>query len=298
MPGESLRTQQRQLAYYGGANALGTQALQRSLLGYLMGGQPTNIRRGQYGSPVSGAFPGGMTLEQMGFTGEVVPSAGPMLSQAFDLAGGLAGSPEQAARTGAINSLLTAGPTFQADPALRERYFSDAIERPAMDRFHMEILPEIAARFGRGGNLGAANYAGAMAGSSLLGSLAGQRAGLLRDDEVRAQTALENMYGRRAGAVPLSFTNQTQPLSLLGAFGGLERDIRGAQNAQRLQEAYMAQPFGDPRLSLLSLLGGGATQVPGQVAAPSAGGGGSSLFSLASKIFDPAGIASSVVGLF
>lgn len=299
MAGETALRTSRQLNYGAGQLGLGQQAMQQSLLNYLMGGPgatPQHVRG--YGANGGGMFPGGMTLEQMGFTGEVVPSAGPMLSQAFGNVGGFTQSPEYMARTNTANSLLNAGPTFQANPALREQYFRDAIERPAMDAFHMETMPAIAARFGRGGNIGAASYAGGQAASGLLGQLAGQRAGLMRDDEVRQQQAMESMYGRQANAMGLSYQNQVQPLSLLGTFGGMERDIRGAQNSQRLQEAYMGQPFGDPRLSLLSLLGGGAMTTPGQVSAPQAGGGGAGWMQLASKILDPAGIAGMVGGLF
>lgn len=297
--GSSLTRQQNRLAYGGGQNALGSQNMQYSLLGYMMGGDPAYITKGQHGAPFSGTFPQGMTLDQMGFTGEVVPGAGPMLSQAFDLAGGLQKSPEYMARANTANSLLTAGPSFQANPALREQYFRDAIERPAMDTFHGETMPAIAARYGRGGNIGAASYASAQAGGSLLGTLAGQRAGLMRDDEVRQQQAIDQMYNRQGNAMGLSYQNQAQPLSLLGSFGSLERDIRGAQNSQRLQEAYMAQPFGDPRLGMLSYLQGGAGATPGQAAAPQAGGSGASPWmSMLGKVVDPLGLGGMVAGLF
>ena len=271
---------------------LDQQALQASLAQYIGTGTAGTFSAsepGKHGSPTgpsfSGQFPTGMTLADIGFTGQVVPDAGPILQGAFDSAAGFANSPEYLQRQQTIGSLMNAGPSFSADPALRERYFQQSISDPAMQQFNQEILPGVAARFGRGGNLGAANYAAAQAGGQLSGQLAGQRAGLLRDDEVRAQQALDVMYGRQAQGVNLSNQNQLTPISLLDRYGNQERDIRGAQNAQRLQEAYMNTPFGDPRLSLLGLFPGSSSVTPGQVGAPSAsGGGGNGLLGMAGSL--------------
>jgi hypothetical protein len=294
------RRNQRWITEGGQQNTLSSNALQQSLLGYLSTGSPGQFSAtggGRHaGNPWGGAFPGGMTLEDMGFTGEVVPGAGPMLSQAFDQASGFATSPEYMQRQQMLGSLMQGTPSFSADPELRERYFQQAITDPAMAYYNETVAPSIAARYGRGGNIGAAQQATAQGGADLAGQLAGQRAGLLRQDEVMAYQAQEAARQRQLQAGQMSMVNQAQPLNLLGQYGGLERGIRGEQNQQRLSEAYMAQPFGDPRLSMFSLLGGGMA-TPGAVSSPSAGGSAGWLGGLGQMLLNPGGGILSSLGL-
>ncbi|HUT76401.1 MAG TPA: hypothetical protein VM285_01880 [Polyangia bacterium] len=255
-------------------NAAESEHLRQALLGYM-----------QTGRMVGG--PGGMTLQQMGFTGDVVAPPGQMLSQAFQQAQDFGAAPDTAARTAAINQMLSGS---YGDPALRERFLQQTVTDPAQQFYDQTVAPSIAARYGRGGNLGAAQWATAQAGGQLAGNLAGQRAGILRGDELLGAQ-------RQQAAIPLSYQNQIAPMSLLSQYGNMSRDIVGQQNQQRLQEAYMSQPFGDPRWGMMGMMGQGSVTTPGQIGSPNASGslGGAGAGLLGSLLTGPS-VGGGVVG--
>jgi hypothetical protein len=223
----------------------------------------------------SGAFPQGTSLAQLGYTGgPLTPGPGPLLSQAFDLGGGLATSPEAQQRAGTLGQLMQMNPSFSADPALRERYLQQAVTDPAMQYFNNTVAPSIAARYGRGGNIGAAADVTARAGQDLAGQLAGTRAGILRGDEQQTAQSIDAARGQGLSAAGLSYNNQVGTLGLLGQLGTAQRTIQGQQNAGQLNEALLGQPFADPRLSLVGLLGSSQNYTPSVVGAPNTPGAG------------------------
>lgn len=221
-------------------------------------------------------FPQGLSLADIGFEGDVVPGAGPLLSQAFGLAGELPGSQEAQARSGTLGQLMQMNPSFSADPALRERFLQQSVTDPAQRFFNETVAPSIAARYGRGGNLGAASDVTARAGADLASQLSGQRAGILRGDEQMTAQSLDTARGQGLQAAGLSYNNQVGTLGLLSQLGGAQRSIQGQQNQGRLNQLLMQQPFGDPRLSLLGLVssGGPFTYQPNVVGAPGTPGAG------------------------
>ena len=218
--------------------------------------------------------PTGHSLADYGFTGELVPGAGPLLGQAFDLGGGLATSPEAMQRTGTLSRLMQGTPSFAADPALRERYLQQAVTDPATRYFNDTVAPSIAARYGRGGNLGAAADVTARAGADLASQLAGTRAGVLRGDEQLGAQSQDQALARALQATGLSYNNQVGTLGLLSQLGNAQRSITGQQNRQRLNEALLQQPFSDPSLSLVGLFGNPTYYTPSVVGAPNTPGAG------------------------
>lgn len=239
----------------------GIRIVKQRLLDYLLG---------------SGAFPEGLSLADIGYEGDVVPGAGTLLTSAFERAGGLFDSPEAQQRQATLGTLMGMAPSFSADPALRERYFNEAISQPALQQFNRDVVPAIAARYGRGGNLGAAADVTARAGADLASQLSGQRAGLLRGDEQMAAQSIDTARGQGLQAAGLSYNDQVGGLGLLSQLGTAQRTITGQQNAGRLNQLLMQQPFGDPRLSLLGLLGssGPFSYQPTVVGAPGTPGAG------------------------
>ncbi len=259
----------------GNRNALETNLLSSALIRFLGTGQPVDLA--QFGANWSGPFPApGTTLEGLGFEGSVVPPSGPLLDSAFQRTASLGtGAPTQA-RLAQLASLVSAQPALELDPAQREQFFKQSVADPAMQRFERDTIPAILARFGSGGQTGAIREELARAGTDLQTNLAGIQSGLLRDDERLRAGLAESAQQRSLSAIGALRDEELFPISAQAQIGDLQRSIVGQQNQEALFRALLATPYGDPRLSMLPLIGGSATS-----GSPMVGGGFSPLASLA-----------------
>lgn len=251
------------------ANALGANQLQNALIRFLASGQPATVvpfGKGAYrggGTP----FPTGTSLEALGYEGDVVPGAGPLLESAFSRAGQIGTGAPTEARLSQLGTLVQGQPAVNLDPALRERFFQSSVVDPAMRRFERDTIPAILARFGGGGQTGAIREELARAGTDLQTNLAGIGAGLLRDDErLNAQLA-DQAQQRSLAAIGSLREEELLPISVQTQIGDLQRSIVGQQNQEALYRALLASPYGDPRLSMLPLIGGASSTFGPQVSA-------------------------------
>ena len=242
-----------------------------------MGKARKQLKKGIVSYLGQGGFPRGISLEEMGFTGTLTPEIGATLQQGVNQAQAFTPYQPSAEQSGAMSRLLSGEQTFNADPALRERYFQQAVTDPAQQFFNTQVAPSIAARYGRGGNIGAASYATGQAGQQLAGQLAGTRAGLLRDDERLAEQSRQAAQARIAQGLglgvqqgALGLQSQQFGQNNLMQFGQLERGIRGQGIQEQLQRVLARQAFNDPRLGLFQMLGqpptptGGHTSTNGE----------------------------------
>jgi hypothetical protein len=228
--------------------------LEQAVLDYIISGQPSSIRGSQ--------FPTGVTYESMGLPSDfqAVPGPGPLLSAAFMEAArfGQGTDPLSQQREQSLGRLLSGESAFTADPELRERYFTEAIQRPTLQAFEREVLPSIAERFAGGGQTGAARRFTNTAITDLMTNLSGQRAGLLRQDEVLGAEMQSQALGRMLAGIQPSLQAQTTPISVMGQMGGWQRGITGQQRGEELMRAMLAQPWSDPRLGLYGAFLGNA----------------------------------------
>lgn len=226
------------------------QALQRALMEYLATGQPGQVRSGPFPGD-TGTFPTGTSLEEMGFTGELVPPAGPLLASAFQGAMDFGTAPNAQLRQTALAGLAS-GTQFGFDPALRAEFYEKGFVEPEMQRWREEIMPEIMHLRMPGGQVGAMRHELAQSGEDLSSQLAAIRAGLMRQDEAQLmQLTAQTMPGAIEGLM----REETMPISIQAQMGDLGRTIEGQQNMQRFYEMILGQPWGDPRLGLLGLTG-------------------------------------------
>jgi len=231
-----------------------------------LGEQLFNPSLGAPNNPL-GTFPSGTTFDEFGLPDDfnLVPGQGPLIDLAAQRAGQFGSSDQGLARLDALAQQLSGDPSIQLDPALREEFFRNSIERPALQQLQRDILPSIAGRFLPRGQTGAFEAGASQAVTDVTSNLAGLRSGFLRDDErLRAHLA-ESALGRQAGAIPMSLQDELRQISVPAQIGGITRAIGGQQNQEQFLRALLGNPIFDPRIPLFGALSGnaGLLQQPG-----------------------------------
>jgi hypothetical protein len=201
------------------------------------------------------AFPG-LDLASLGFTQGGIPGVSPLLQQSFDqVSGAGVDNPLAQLRNTGISDLIS-GEGINFDPALRNSFFQESVDRPVLNNLSRNVLPQIANQFLTTGNTGAAARLGQEAVTEAGRDIAGLRFGALRDEESTRLNLLQQ--GRTAGVqgANAGIAQDLRGVSALAQLGGLQRAIQGQQNAGSLFQGLLNTPAFDPNLGLLGLLTG------------------------------------------
>lgn len=208
-------------------------------------------------------FPSGLTFQNLGLPQgfQLIPQANPLQQLAFDRAAQFGQQPSDALTMNALTQQLQGNAAFEFDPVLRQQFFRQAIEQPAMERLSGGLAQQ-AANFLPGGQTGAFQRTTAEALRGASRDIAALQTSLLRDDERAGLQSQEAALGRQFNAIPLSQSLHAQQISVPFQIGAQQRAIDSQLNTGMFGEALLAQPFSDPRLPILGALRGNAlTQI-------------------------------------
>lgn len=189
----------------------------------------------------------------------------------------------------AIGGQLMGVPAFNPDPAVRERYFAEAVEPAARRAFSETTVPQIASFFAaRNANRGGAFQRQlATAAENLETNLAGIRAGLLSEDEGRRFASLENAAQRIPGGIQQAIGAGILPIQLRASLGAEQRGIQQQFNTARFLNQFVDEQF-DTAARLEGAIHDLARVPPFEIG-PSQGGGGFDWAGFVSGLINPVG---------